>query len=160
MRCWDGDSLKEIDLEEIPFPSSQPKLWWKWEVQIAGAIFVSACDGSLLSYCLSLCEKDLSPVQLQCDLKCALVVSLYLEPIMGLFRPFIDLHAQCNFSRCFWLRLYILSFVLLWHTVEYIVSGCTWSSKLFYLNCSSLVWYNVKNLSAASKERWRFCLMS
>lgn len=64
IRCRDGDSLKEIDLEDIPFPSLQPKFLFdeNAEVQIAGVVCVSARGGSVLSHYLSVCEKDLSAV--------------------------------------------------------------------------------------------------
>lgn len=44
---------------------------------------------------LSLCEKDLKAIQLQCDLKC-IWISDFIQNLIWT-DPFIDLHAQCSF---------------------------------------------------------------
>lgn len=90
MRCWDGDSLKEIHLDVIlPFPSLRPVFDKNVQVQIVQDNFVSACGGSAVTlFKLALSSYNV----IACV--CTMIVSLHLEPIMDLFDLFIDLHAQ------------------------------------------------------------------
>lgn len=87
MRCWDGDSLKEIHLDVI-LPL-RPVFDKNVQVQIVQDNFVSACGGSAVTlFKLALSSYNV----IACV--CTMIVSLHLEPIMDLFDLFIDLHAQ------------------------------------------------------------------
>lgn len=84
--------------------SSQLKFWWKCKGTFYKSLF-SVFGGSLQSHCFTLCEKALKTDKPQCDLKCTLLVSLHLEPIMDFFDSFIDFQAFCSFLLCFCLHI-------------------------------------------------------